>query len=140
MNHVSKSEKETQKIAESMGKELKHGVICLYGDLGTGKTTFVRGLAKGLGILSKIQSPTFTYLRVHTGKTKLYHFDFYRITKPDMMLISELNEAAQREDGIIAVEWPEKIADFLPKNHIKIEFEYIDADTRKIVTYHCEPQ
>lgn len=132
MIHVSASPKETQTIAESMGKKLKHGVICLYGDLGAGKTTFIRGLAIGLGIKSNIQSPTFTYLRVHTCKTKLYHFDFYRITKPDLMLISELNEVVQRKDGIIAIEWPEKIADYLPGNHTKVEFEYINSDTRKL--------
>lgn len=143
----SKSEGETQKLGFNLGKSLQTGLLCLIGELGGGKTTFVRGLAKGMGIRSKIQSPTFTYQRVHKGKKKLYHFDFYRINGPDQLLINDLLEAYSNNDGIIVIEWAEKLSSFFPETFEKsaksaptrkdIYFKYIDPNTReiKIVNY-----
>jgi tRNA threonylcarbamoyladenosine biosynthesis protein TsaE len=138
----SKSQEETQKLGVEMGKSLKTGLLCLIGELGAGKTTFVRGLAKGMGIKSRIQSPTFTYQRVHTGKKKLYHFDFYRINGPDQLLINDLLEAYSNNDGIVVIEWAEKLSSFFPETFEKsavsaptrkdIYFKYIDSDTREI--------
>ncbi|MBI5413161.1 tRNA (adenosine(37)-N6)-threonylcarbamoyltransferase complex ATPase subunit type 1 TsaE [Candidatus Peregrinibacteria bacterium] len=116
-----------------LGESLKNGLICLFGDLGAGKTTFIRGLADGIGISSRIQSPTFTYQRVHAGKTKLYHFDFYRLDKPDQMMINELFDAIGKQDGVIAVEWAEKIWDFLPEKRTDIRFKHLEGDCREII-------
>lgn len=133
----SKSSKETEKAGENLGKKLKErqnngSLLCLYGDLGAGKTTFVRGLAKALGIKSRIQSPTFTISREHRGAKKLYHFDCYRITKQDPLLASELAETISKNDGVIAIEWAQNIENFLPKSRTNIHFEYIDVNIRKI--------
>lgn len=129
---LSKSQDETKKLAQKLGRQLHRGFICLYGDLGAGKTTFVQGLAKGLGIRSRIQSPTFTYSRVHGTKSKLYHFDCYRLRKTDELFVHELHETLQRGDGVIAIEWAEKIASHLPEKRTDIHFEYINEKTRKI--------
>ena len=131
----SKSDAETREIGFKMGKKLAKGtsvLLCLYGELGTGKTTFIRGLAKGLGITSRIRSPTFTYQRVHLGKPKLYHFDCYRLSKPDELLLHDVHEALENKDGVIAIEWSEKIRHHLPEKHTDIYFEYVDENTREI--------
>lgn len=136
----SESDGETRKIGLELGKKLaknfsKKGeiaVLCLYGELGTGKTTFIRGLAKGLGITSRITSPTFTYQRVHGGNPKLYHFDCYRLSGPDELLLHDLREALENKDGVIAIEWSEKIKHHLPEKHTDIYFEYVDENIRKI--------
>lgn len=137
MTFRSKSGQETLKIGFNMGKKLKKSplgtILCLYGELGTGKTTFVRGLAKGLGIASRITSPTFTYQRVHFGKIKLYHFDCYRLSKPDELLMHDLNEAVSNKDGVIVIEWSEKIKRHLPEKHTDIYFEYVDENTRNVI-------
>lgn len=134
MKIVSRSDKATMDLGQMVGKRLKKGFLCLYGELGAGKTTFVRGLAKGMGIKSRIKSPTFTYGRIHglDGKFKLYHFDFYRLAKPDELLVAEMLEAWERGDGVIVVEWAEKVAEYLPDMRTEVYFEYIDEMTRKI--------
>lgn len=133
---ISLSEASTRRLGRTLGKSLTKGILCLYGNLGSGKTTFVKGLAEGLGIRSRIQSPTFTYQRVHPGRKKLYHFDCYRMIQPEQVFLTELREIGERDDGIIAIEWSENIREFLmqffQKNRTDIFFEYIDETTRKI--------
>lgn len=133
MRLSSSSDQETQEYGVRLGKKLTKGLICLYGSLGAGKTTFVRGLAKGLGVKSRVSSPTFTYQRIHKGRVKLYHFDCYRLEKPDTLILEELKEALSRNDGVVAVEWAEKIIDFLPKKRLDISFEYKTLACRKII-------
>lgn len=136
----SKSDAETREIGFKLGKKLaknfsqkgETAILCLFGELGTGKTTFIRGLAKGLGIESRITSPTFTYQRVHFGKPKLYHFDYYRLSKPDELLLHDVHEALENRDGVIAIEWSEKIKRHLPEKHTDIYFEYVDENMRII--------
>lgn len=134
MKLESKSPDETLRIGEKYGRKVKKGLICLYGPLGAGKTTFIRGLARGLGVKSKIQSPTFTYERIHSGRLKLYHFDCYRISKPDILLINDLHEAIERDDGIIVIEWAERIADALPEKRTEIHIEYGKNGTSRKIT------
>lgn len=135
MNISTNSSEETKMIAQKLGKTLKGGLICLYGNLGAGKTTFVRGLALGLGIRSRVQSPTYTYQRVHFGKTKLYHFDLYRLNGESDLMLQEIFEALDRKDGVVVIEWPEKLEKFLPKERMEITFEYIDETKRKLISY-----
>lgn len=128
----SRSVKETLELGKKLGSKLLPELVCLFGPLGVGKTVLVRGIAKGMGVASRIQSPTFTYLRVHKGKKfKLYHFDCYRISKPDMLLLHELNEALERNDGITVIEWAEKIRKYLPHKRINIYIKYDKNDGQR---------
>lgn len=123
---------ETVSFAERLGKRIKPGLVCLYGDLGAGKTTFVRGLAKGLGVKSRVQSPTFTYQRIHRGKKTLYHFDCYRLTGRDELLVQEIQEAVAQKNSVVVIEWAEKVEKFLPKARLEIQFRHIDETSREL--------
>ena len=121
MIYNSNSPKETHNIAKAFSKELKSGdVICLNGDLGTGKTAFVAGLVKALGYSEPISSPTFTIVNCYEGGTfPIYHFDVYRIEDSD-----EMYEIGYEEyiygDGVTLIEWSEKISDILPLERYEI--------------------
>ena len=121
MKYISNSYEETQKIAADFAKTLKEGdVLCMYGDLGVGKTAFVQGLAKGLEIDEPITSPTFTIVNEYSGTLPLYHFDVYRIADSD-----EMHEIGYEEyvygDGVSVIEWPQLIDDILPEKRYDIE-------------------
>lgn len=112
MKHLSNSEKQTQEIAIEYAKTLKKGdVVVLQGDLGAGKTAFVKGLAKGLGLNAKVQSPTYAYMNDYGG---LYHFDCYRLSSGEDAEALGLTDYFYA-DGICAIEWAENIADALPQ-------------------------
>ena len=124
----SNSAQETFEYGRKLGMEAQPGqVICLDGDLGTGKTVLTKGIAKGLGIDEPVVSPTFTIVQIYEqGRLPLYHFDVYRIDDQD-----EMEEIGYREyfygDGVTIIEWSELIADILPKDAVKIRI-YKDAD------------
>lgn len=109
-------------------------VIELVGDVGTGKTTFTRGLAQGLGITDEITSPSFTISKTYAlpYNGHLIHYDFYRLSDPGIML-SDLEDNLADPSNIIIIEWGESISDILPKSHTTINIEY-DADNHRIVT------
>lgn len=121
MIYNSNSPKETENIAKAFSKELKSGdVICLNGDLGTGKTAFVQGLVKALGYDEPISSPTFTIVNCYEGKNfPIYHFDVYRIEDSDEMYEIGYEEYVYG-DGLTLIEWSEKISDILPSNRYEI--------------------
>jgi len=136
---ITNSSSATQKLGEDLAKDiLKRGakkqalVLGLTGNLGGGKTTFMQGFAKGLGIKDKILSPTFVIMK-HFGN--FYHIDCYRINKPEEILELGFEKIIADPKNIVAVEWPEKIKKFLPQDTIYIGFEFIDDNTRKI-TYN----
>lgn len=121
MIYKSNSPKETENIAKAFAKKLEKGdVLCLSGDLGTGKTAFVQGLAKGLGITDYINSPTFTIVNCYEGRLPVYHFDVYRIAD-----VEEMYEIGYEEyvygDGVSVIEWPEMIAEILPEKRYDIK-------------------
>lgn len=121
MEYISNSYEETQKIATDFAKTLKEGdVLCMYGDLGVGKTAFVQGLAKGLEINEPITSPTFTIVNEYSGTLPLYHFDVYRITDSDEMYEIGYEEYVYG-DGVSVIEWPQLIDDILPEKRYDIE-------------------
>ena len=137
MQLTSHSPKETQKIASKLAKELKEGeVLCLFGDLGGGKTTFVQGLAKGLGIKKRVTSPSFVLMRKYPiyGHlvTSLYHIDCYRIKSAKEILDIGFNEILEDKNAVIAVEWADKIKKILPDKRVDIKFEFVDEKTREI--------
>lgn len=120
---ISSGAEETKQFAQRFAKELKSGdVICLNGDLGAGKTAFVQGLAKGLGIDDYITSPTFTIVNEYFGDLPLYHFDVYRISESDEMYEIGYDEYITG-DGICVIEWSEIISDILPKKRYDIEIK-----------------
>lgn len=100
-----------------------NAILALSGDLGSGKTTFVQGLALGLGIEDSVQSPTFVTLNLYEAKVPLFHFDLYRLKSSQDFLSLGFEEYFQRE-GICAIEWPERIASLLPQETVFISFEY----------------
>ena len=121
MEYISNSYEETQKIATDFAKTLKEGdVLCMYGDLGVGKTAFVQGLAKGLEIDEPITSPTFTIVNEYSGTLPLYHFDVYRIADSDEMYEIGYEEYVYG-DGVSVIEWPQLIDDILPEKRYDIE-------------------
>ncbi|MFZ3105611.1 MAG: tRNA (adenosine(37)-N6)-threonylcarbamoyltransferase complex ATPase subunit type 1 TsaE [Smithella sp.] len=132
---ISTSARQTEEIACFIGRELREGdVLALSGELGSGKTCFTGGLARGLGVSDKYQitSPTFTLINEYPARCKLYHFDVYRLNS-----YSEFEDLGYEEyfcgKGIVVIEWAEKIIHILPADAFFISFEYIDENKRKIV-------
>ncbi len=129
---------ETQKLGFDFAKTLHGGdVVCLHGDLGSGKTTFAQGLAQGLGITQKIISPTFIIVRsyeVMDEKIKnFHHIDLYRIENEKDVEGLGLVELMQDKENIVVMEWPEKIETILPQERKDIIFKYIADDEREII-------
>ena len=123
MVYNSNSPEETAKIAGEFSKTLLPGdVICMYGDLGVGKTAFVQGLAKGLKIEEYLSSPTFTIVNCYEGRLPLYHFDVYRIADPEDMYEIGFEEYVYG-DGVSVIEWAELIEEILPERRLVITIE-----------------
>ncbi|MGL4687731.1 MAG: tRNA (adenosine(37)-N6)-threonylcarbamoyltransferase complex ATPase subunit type 1 TsaE [Fusobacteriaceae bacterium] len=120
-------------IAKNLANLVKENtVIALIGDLGTGKTTFVKTFAKELGVLENIKSPTFNYyLEYKSGRLPLYHFDVYRLTKGEE--VYEVGyEDCLNSGGITLIEWADIIESELPKEYIEIKFSYFEDEKREI--------
>lgn len=131
---ITHSPEETIALAEKIGGCLRAGdCIAYYGDLGAGKTTFTRGIAKGMGLPDEVSSPTFAIVNEYHGKGRLslYHFDMYRIMGSDELETTGFYDYPM-EESVFAVEWSENIEDAFPDNAIRIEIERIDDDSRKI--------
>ena len=133
---ISKNENQTIALAETVAKSLKKPtVVSLVGDLGAGKTTFTKGFAKGLGIEKMVTSPTFTILNEYLdGKTKLYHFDMYRLESEEeaRAVGFESYFDLAHLDGHTIVEWAENTKGILPKTYMQITLEKLGDDERKI--------
>jgi tRNA threonylcarbamoyladenosine biosynthesis protein TsaE len=129
----SDSEQTTKEFAKKLASHLDQGsFLAVYGDLGAGKTAFVKGLAQGLGITEEVVSPTFTILRVYeSGRLPLYHFDVYRIADEEELLEIGFDEFACG-DGICVCEWAELIPESLPQRRIDIVLERMGECSRKI--------
>ena len=124
----------TEGLAFKLGEMLVRGsFVCLRGELGAGKTTFVRGLARGLGVTDEyITSPSFALINEYSGRQTFYHADLYRLSGPD-----ELYETGFLElpgEGVAAVEWPERADGHLPADRLEIYIEY-SGDTERKLTF-----
>ena len=134
MKKLVHSEAEMRAFGESIGRILFGGTtVELIGDVGAGKTTFVKGLAKGLGIDEDIQSPSFTISRVYEGRDDLVlaHYDFYRLTDAGIMS-DELHEALRDKKTIAVIEWADIVDGILPKERQLITFTSPSETTREI--------
>lgn len=129
---TTSSEEETMTIAENIESEkFENMVICLIGDLGSGKTVFTKGFASALGIEDTITSPTFNIIKEYTGgETTLYHMDLYRLEGD----IRELGiEEYFKKKGIVIIEWADLIEKHLPRQRLEIKFMIIDEERRLLI-------
>ncbi len=153
MKIVSKSEKETAQIAKDFAKSLKSKesgatIVGLYGDLGAGKTTFMKSIASALGVEETIQSPTFVIIKIFNPASsadklqpvifsKLIHIDAYRIEDEKEMLTLGWDSISKNKENIIFVEWPERISKIIG-DHIKINFDHGKSENERVIEIQNE--
>lgn len=128
------SEQEMLLYGEKFAKKIKFPmVIELIGDVGAGKTTFVRGLAKGLGITEPATSPSFTISKSYAlpDNKRLTHYDFYRLQDPGLMT-DDLSESINDENTITIIEWSDTVSNLLPKDRTIVKIEYVDDGSRNL--------
>ncbi len=145
MPMVSHSKSQTQKLAANLAKRLskirpersrRATIIALQGELGSGKTTFVQGFCKALGVRHGVTSPTFIIMRHHMAANKhIYHFDLYRIGNAKELGILGFKKIISNPESIVLIEWPEKIKKILPKNTIWINFEHGKKENERILNF-----
>lgn len=132
MTLTSTGEKDTMRMGAEFARRLKPGsVVALYGDLGAGKTAFVRGMAEGLGISERVSSPTFTVVNEYPGKVPLFHFDMYRLSGADELYDIGWDDYLDR-GGIVAVEWSERVEEALGGDTVKVRIIRRGEDERLI--------
>lgn len=133
---ITNSEEETMLFGEKLAHTVGRGVVfTLLGDLGAGKTHFVKGFVKGIGSNNLVTSPTFTLLNVYEGgKVPVYHFDMYRLSSKEEAEELGFNEYFDLKtlDGIVFVEWPNQVKGLINCPHIEIKIDKIDDNKRKI--------
>lgn len=138
MNKIlqTKNAQETQMVGFTLAQTMQGGeVLLLFGNLGAGKTTFLQGFAEGLGIKHRIISPTFIISRSYKvqGKVQtLYHIDLYRTESEADLEGLGIKEILHDKHAIVAIEWPEKLGNFLPEKRIEIRFQTISENERNI--------
>lgn len=134
---TTKSTEDTDKIARALADSLQNKglLICLYGDIGAGKTTFTQFLAKSLGIEQKVTSPSFVILNeYHTKNIHLYHFDLYRLEEEGIeTIIDELHEYTENDDSITLIEWAEFSSGDLPAERLEINIKYLEETERELI-------
>lgn len=135
MEHVTNSPEETEALGTDLAGRLEPGtVIAFTGDLGAGKTAFVRGLARGLGVQERVTSPTFTIVNEYEGgRLPLFHFDMYRLGSADELFDIGWEDYLAR-GGVCAVEWSENVADALEEGCLRVDIRRGEDDDQRIIT------
>lgn len=131
VEYISRSPEETEILGKQLGSVLQGGsILCLTGDLGTGKTTLTKSVAKALEVTEYVTSPSYTIVNEYEGRLPVYHFDVYRINE-----IEELYEIGYEEyffgHGVTIIEWASMIMELLPEDAIYVEIERVDEFERK---------
>jgi tRNA threonylcarbamoyladenosine biosynthesis protein TsaE len=128
------SENDLIEFAKKFGTGLRRGdLIFLEGELGSGKTTFVKGLALSIDIdMNMVSSPTFTILNIYSGKLKIYHMDLYRLNNIDEFIEAGLEEFLYPKDGVTIIEWPGIIESIWKNGFLKVSIEFIDNTSRRL--------
>tara|TARA_B100000214_G_C23738392_1_gene522099 strand:+ start:66 stop:497 length:432 start_codon:yes stop_codon:yes gene_type:complete len=131
---ISNSPEDTIQFAKDLSKTIPYGSsIFMIGDLGSGKTTFTKGFAAGLGFTNEVQSPTYPILNEYSNSDNfIYHFDLYRLKSVSEFLEIGGIEYLSTKIGICIIEWPELLETFDVRNKIKIQFKLIDDNKREI--------
>jgi len=134
MEALTRSPEDTQQLGRQLAQRLRAGdVLALTGEIGSGKTTFVRGLAEGLGVpLSSVASPSFVLVRVYRGRIPLYHADLFRLEGLPEAVNVGLEEYYDRQ-GITVIEWANRVPGVLPEEYLEIRFEVVDPKTRRLL-------
>jgi len=130
---LSSSAKDTFSLGETLGRVASPGtVVALHGDLGAGKTVFARGVGSGLGVTSRVQSPTFVLVQTHEGgRLPFWHADFYRLDSEDELFYLGLDEFVGR-GGVLVIEWANRFVDWMPEDHIHVQLEHTAPGSRMI--------
>lgn len=130
---ISHSEKETMDLAKAFAKSVDVGdIICLEGELGAGKTYFVKGFVRAFGIdPDEVSSPTFSIIQEYHGEIPVYHFDFYRIEKKEEALEIGAEEYFYNR-GVCIIEWPDRVKDLIPEQCKFIKIKQTGPETRSI--------
>jgi len=139
---ISNSEDETKACAKRLAMNLKPGdIVLLQGDLGAGKTTFVKGLAEAFKFTQKkVNSPTFVIMNYYKGKLPIYHFDLYRLEKVQEIETLDFDEYFYGQ-GISLIEWPERLGKLKPQKYYLVEFKHKSESQRSLcISYHSKPQ
>lgn len=133
---ISHSVEETIRTGYEFGKQLKPGdIICLKGDLGAGKTHFVKGVASAFGIKpEKVSSPTYTLIHEYSSRIPVYHFDCYRLEREQEALEIGAEEYFYG-DGVCLIEWPEKISSLIPEDAFEVEINHRSGSEREIIIH-----
>ncbi len=136
--YYAKTEAETEELGARLARQLPDGtVVAMYGDLGAGKTAFVRGMARGMGLSCRVSSPTFTIVNEYLGERDLIHFDMYRLSGADELF--EIGwEDYLRRGAVCAVEWSEKVRDAFFGDEITVTIEKLGDTERKITIEGAE--
>jgi tRNA threonylcarbamoyladenosine biosynthesis protein TsaE len=132
MRIISHSVKETLNLGRMLARRLEAGdIVCLEGELGSGKTVFTKGIAEGLGInKAKVTSSSFILIRRHLGgRIPLYHFDLYRLKKPGDIIAVGYEEYFY-DEGVSVIEWAQKLECLMPKEHLMVELSYRGENKR----------
>lgn len=132
--HITLCVEETKHLGAELGKILpSNTIVALFGDLGAGKTHFVRGIAEGMAIENTraLSSPTFTFLNIYQGKIPIYHFDLYRLPREEEFFAAGFDEYFFA-GGICCIEWAEKIAHSLPSQTISVSLSHFGLEQRQI--------
>ncbi len=129
----SASVRNTFHIAENLAKNFKKkDVILLSGELGAGKTTFIKGICKAKGIPPReITSPSFVILNIYYGQLKIFHFDFFRLTSSEIIELGIYDYLEQ--EALFLIEWPQKAEGILERRDIEVELKYLDLNRRQII-------
>ena len=143
MRYQTASAAQTIALGKKLAKTFRDGeVIALFGELGAGKTTLVKGIAAGLGIRKVITSPTFLLMRVYPARHKkiqtLVHLDCYRIKNATEISALGLAEYLGRDDAVVVIEWPERIKKLLPRRRLEIRLQLSQQSKKHLITtpYH----
>lgn len=129
----SRSPGQTRRVGAHLGGALQTGdVICLQGDLGSGKTTFVQGIARGWGSLDAVSSPTFIIVNVYRDidQKQLFHLDAYRVEST--LEAEELDLNSMLAQGPLLIEWPERMERLIPREHLWVKFEHVNEEEREM--------
>jgi len=134
----SAGEAETEALGAAFARDLPAGtVVALYGALGSGKTAFVRGMARGMGLKCRVSSPTFTIVNEYEGERTLFHFDMYRLASADELFDIGWGDYLSR-GGVCAVEWSENVEEAFEGDEIRVIFEKLDETGRRITVIRQE--